>query len=343
MRSVWGIICGQFNAVPPVENADLTGKTVIVVGANVGIGFEASKHFARMNPARLILGCRSTTKGTAAIEEIKSETGYDKAELWLIDLANFSSVLAFADKFDKEGQGLDILVMNAAVFQLAYQGTPDGWETSIQVNHLSTALLSILLTPHLISAGGAASLPSRLAIVASDVHYVARFEKKVTEAPKILEKLSSEEYCTPSVMRARYNDSKLLNVFFARAFNSHLPQTTPLTVSAVNPGFCYSQLRRDMYDRFFYNLIMRIGEILLAWTTEEGSRQLVFAAVGARDKEGEERMKGAFISQSKVIEPSDLVLSKEGGVLQERLWNETIEILSEISPRVREIVNNYLQ
>jgi retinol dehydrogenase-12 len=58
----------QWSAIPPLATADLAGKTVMVIGANTGLGFEASKHFARMNPARLILGCRSLAKGEAAVE-----------------------------------------------------------------------------------------------------------------------------------------------------------------------------------------------------------------------------------------------------------------------------------
>jgi FlaA1/EpsC-like NDP-sugar epimerase len=53
---------------PPVEKVDLTGKTVIVIGANAGLGFETTKHFASMNPGRLILACRSESKGNAALE-----------------------------------------------------------------------------------------------------------------------------------------------------------------------------------------------------------------------------------------------------------------------------------
>ncbi len=57
----------QWTTVPPVVTADLERKTVVVTGANTGLGFEASKHFARMNPGKLILACRSQQRGEAAL------------------------------------------------------------------------------------------------------------------------------------------------------------------------------------------------------------------------------------------------------------------------------------
>lgn len=65
--STWAFIKAQWERVPPVEKDDLTGKTVVVVGANAGIGYETAKHFATMNPGRLIMGCRSQEKGAAAV------------------------------------------------------------------------------------------------------------------------------------------------------------------------------------------------------------------------------------------------------------------------------------
>ena len=56
----------QLATVPSVEHEDLSGKTVVVIGANIGLGFEAAKHFAKMNPDRIILGCRSKERGEAA-------------------------------------------------------------------------------------------------------------------------------------------------------------------------------------------------------------------------------------------------------------------------------------
>jgi retinol dehydrogenase-12 len=52
----------------PLVTEDLTGKIVMITGANIGLGFEAAKHFASMNPERLILACRSEAKGKQAIE-----------------------------------------------------------------------------------------------------------------------------------------------------------------------------------------------------------------------------------------------------------------------------------
>jgi retinol dehydrogenase-12 len=66
-KSVLDFYIDQWKTLPPVETIDLSTKTVLVVGANVGIGFEASKHFARMKPARLIIACRNESKGKAAL------------------------------------------------------------------------------------------------------------------------------------------------------------------------------------------------------------------------------------------------------------------------------------
>jgi retinol dehydrogenase-12 len=69
-QTFWSIVKGQFAMLPPVAKADLAGKTVIVLGANTGLGFEAVKHFASMNPGRLIMACRSESRGQAALESV---------------------------------------------------------------------------------------------------------------------------------------------------------------------------------------------------------------------------------------------------------------------------------
>ena len=95
-----------------------------------------------------------------------------------------------------------------------------------------------------------------------------------------------------------------------------MPANSPVIVTAVNPGYCKSQLRRDLpvYIRTFD----RIMEIFLARTAEEGSRNLVWAAVGGAGREFE--LRGAYVSYARLEEVSDYALSDEGAVVQTRLW-----------------------
>ncbi|KAG1846904.1 short-chain dehydrogenase [Suillus tomentosus] len=341
-KSVLGFVIDQWSVVPPVETADLSGKTVLVVGANVGIGLEASKHFARMRPARLIIACRNEAKGKVALAEIERETKYNGCELWIVDLANFASVTAFADKFEKQGGDLHILVMNAGIVQPDYQLTTDGWESVLQVNHLATSLLSLLLIPRLIAAGKMSSTPSRIVIVSSGFHYWITPAEEVKASSKPLGMLSSQEWCIPEHMQFRYHESKLFNVLFVRALTDRLQSVTPLSAVAVNPGFCHSQLLRVWSEGTFsfFKIALAIKKRLLAWTAEQGSRQLIFAAVGGRDDE--ENMKGGFVSLGRIVEVADFVLSDEGHKMQDIVWKETIDVLTSVSDKIGQIVRDYL-
>ena len=108
----------------------------------------------------------------------------------------------------------------------------------------------------------------------------------------------------------------VLNIFFVRELTKRLPANSPVIVTAVNPGFCKSQLGRNLSP------VTRVfGEImraLLARTTEEGSRQLVWAAVGGAGREFD--LRGGYVNMADLEEVSDYVLSEEGAVVQTRLW-----------------------
>ncbi|KAJ7650738.1 hypothetical protein FB45DRAFT_974495 [Roridomyces roridus] len=323
-----GFVRDQYAKRPPVTKVDLTGKTVLVVGANAGLGFETSKHLATMNPGRLILACRSQSKGQEAVENIKKETGCTTVELWIVDLADFASVRRFADKFDQDGGRLDYFVANAAVILPRYERTKDGYETCIQVNCFALPLLSFLLLPHMIRTAREHSSTPRIVFVASEVHFMAKVEKQILESPEILKTLASAEYCTPKRMEQRYFLTKLLNVFFVRAFNDHLAASTPLIVNAVTPGFCYSNIRTT-----FTGLMAVMDffmEVFFALPTEVGSRQLVWAAVGGEPNE----LRGQYINRQRVEECSDFVLSPEGKRMQDRIWDEMLEMLSKVDERV---------
>jgi len=327
----------QWMPLPSVASfkQDLTGKNVIVTGSNVGLGLEAARHLARMNPAKLILGCRDLTKAEAAKESIVQSTGCKTIECWKLDQADFSSVSAFADRFETEVGTLDLLIANAGVsIPGEFIKSVDGYETVLQVNHLSTALLSIRLIPCFMKAATSPIFP-RLVIVSSDVHYWV-YELPEAQAPKILELLGSEEHCKKEgIQRKRYSVSKLMNVFFTRSLAAHIPPSAALTVNAVNPGLCHSDLTRN---RKTSTLRDQVWKAVNARSTEVGSRTLLHAAL-SKDMKG---LSGKFTNACAVAEESDLVLSPEGKEMQDRIWEETKEILEKADPKVKGIISEYL-
>ncbi|KAJ3891270.1 hypothetical protein GG344DRAFT_88388 [Lentinula edodes] len=340
--TLWRFICEQYQTFKPVEKVDLTGKTVIVTGGNGGLGFEAAKHFATMNPGRLIIACRSEEKGKAAISKISQDTGYTKAEVWILDLARFASVREFADRFEREGGRLDILVENAGIVALpVYEKTEDGYVSILQTNDISPSLHTLLLLPYMIKTAEEYNTKPRIVQVSSDVHYWAmdKTSKKFVNQPNMMDALSSLDYHKQVSLDAHYFDSKLLNVFFVRALQARLGKYPSIIVDAVNPGYCYSGFRTNFSGvRAFVDHLM---ENLLAMTTEEGGRQLVWAAVGGSG--AEEKLKGGYVSFGEVVEPSDFSISKEGQALEEKYWNQQLDILKGVDPRVKQIVDQYLQ
>ncbi|KAF7369525.1 WW domain-containing oxidoreductase [Mycena venus] len=337
-RTFWNFISDQWSKQQPVLKVDLTGKTVLVLGANTGLGFEATKHFATNNPARLILACRSQSKGQAALNKLKTATGYSKAELWIVDLAEFESVKQFADRFERDGGRLDILVENAAVAAPKYEATKDGWEASLEVNYLSTSLFALLLLPAMIKTAQQHSTIPRLVFVSSGAHYEVEIEKNVRENPDMTKTLGSSEYCTKKKMMSRYQLTKLLNLFFARALNDRLLRSTPLIIDAVSPGYCYSELRREFTGILAF--IDSLMERLLALTTEEGSRHVVWAALARQ--EDPDVLRGQYISNCQIQEVSDFILAPEGVKAQDQLWDELVDILGKVDLRVTATVDEYL-
>jgi retinol dehydrogenase-12 len=108
----------------------------------------------------------------------------------------------------------------------------------------------------------------------------------------------------------------VLNVFFVRELKKRLPANSPVIVIAVNPGYCKSQLRRHL--SLPLRILDSIFEALMARTTEEGSRQLVWAAIGGAGREFE--LRGAYVNKATIQEVSDYALSDEGAVVQTRIW-----------------------
>ncbi|KAG1871203.1 short-chain dehydrogenase [Suillus subalutaceus] len=315
----------------PVSTADVSDQSLVVVGTNVGLGNEAAVHLAQLKPKNLLITSRNEVKCELSKTDVETRSGMTGIESWPLELSSFDSVRSFVDNFEAKGYTVNVLIANGGLSTMKYAKTSDGYETTFQVNYLSTALLSILMLPHLIKTG-TPEHASRLVIVSSVVHYMADRLKGADKWSSIIEIINDEAYCTSRQV------SSLLEVMFIRELSSRLPTPTLVAVSAVNPGFCHSRLTREVDSNPFLKFSMSILKRLLARTTEMGSRTLVHAAI----EPGERERHGHYLSSCKVTEESDYTLSAEGREVSNRLWHETLKILGDIDPRVNTIVSEHL-
>lgn len=109
------LMYSQFFVTPQYPTTDCTSKTIIVTGANVGLGKEAARHFVRLNAKKVIIACRSTEKGEAAKRDIEESTKRSGVvEVWQLDLQSYDSVKAFAKRAESL-ERLDAIVENAGI------------------------------------------------------------------------------------------------------------------------------------------------------------------------------------------------------------------------------------
>jgi NAD(P)-dependent dehydrogenase (short-subunit alcohol dehydrogenase family) len=139
------------------EMPRLDGKTVVVTGANSGLGYEGTRAFAERG-ATVVMACRSVERGERAADEIRRESGVDRADLELdvreCDLASLDSVAAFAEGLADGYDAVDVLCNNAGVMAIPRGETEDGFETQFGVNHLGHFALTGRLFPLLDGAEG---------------------------------------------------------------------------------------------------------------------------------------------------------------------------------------------
>jgi len=116
ISDVVGLLRSQVTVSIPVPTASFAGETVIITGANTGLGREAAKHIVRLGASKVILACRNVSKGEEArvyIEKETKKTG--TTEVWELDMSNYDSVKRFARRAEKE-ERLDAVILNAGIW-----------------------------------------------------------------------------------------------------------------------------------------------------------------------------------------------------------------------------------
>ena len=152
-------------------------QTILVTGANKGIGLETCRQLARLGH-HVILSARSGTKGEAAVETLASE-GL-KVEFLLLDTADELSIQRAARELKLRIKALNVLINNAAILDI-WQGSildakADGLRDTFMTNVIGPILLTQALLPFL-----EAGKPSRVINVSSELGSVANI--RVTAGP----------------------------------------------------------------------------------------------------------------------------------------------------------------
>jgi NAD(P)-dependent dehydrogenase (short-subunit alcohol dehydrogenase family) len=180
----------QLFVTPPYPTQDFTGQTVIVTGANVGLGLEASRHFTRLHAATVILGVRDLEKGEQAKRSIEESTQrFNVVHVWPLDLSRYQSVEDFARRVHTL-ERLDVLVENAGIVAPTYREYEDD-EATITVNVVSTFLLALLVLPKLQETATRFHVQPHLVIVSSEAHGMASMAER--KSASIFEALRDKE------------------------------------------------------------------------------------------------------------------------------------------------------
>ncbi|ELZ11790.1 short-chain dehydrogenase/reductase SDR [Natrinema thermotolerans DSM 11552] len=249
---------------------DQSGRTIVITGANSGIGLEATRELAR-NGATVIMACRSTERGADAADGIREDIPGADLRVEACDLGDLASVRDFAARLE---ESIDVLINNAGVMAIPRSETDDGFETQFGVNHLGHFALTGLLLENL---GLETEPDSRVVTVSSGVHENGKIDFDDLQHEDGYDKWDA------------YAQSKLANVLFAYELERRLLTADANAASmAVHPGYANTQLQLRGPEQSGSRLrkaAMRVLNTVAAQSAAMGALPTLYAAT-APEAEG---------------------------------------------------------
>lgn len=269
------------------DQKQMAGQTVLITGATDGIGKETALQLAEMG-AKVFIHGRDRQKAEKARNEIIQESGQENVEIIIADLQEMRNVRKMAQEVKNRVDHLDVLINNAGIYLEEYIQTPDGYEMTFAVNHLSHFLLTNLLLDLIID-----SAPARIITVSSSAHGSARFDFDNLNAEKKFHGWGA--YCI----------SKLGNLLFTFALSRRL-EGTGVTANALHPGAVNTKM------------LSKLG--LSGKPVEKGAETTVYLASSPEV----ENITGEYFSSKRIAQPSEQARDRE---LQEKFWRVSAEMV----------------
>ena len=252
----------------------LKGKTALVTGGNIGLGFETVRAFAAKG-AHVLLAARNEEKGKAAVAEVQKLLPTAQVELLRLDLASQRSIRAAAAEVGNKFSQLDLLINNAGIMAMPEMKTEDGFESQFGVNHLGHWSLTGLLLNNLLAAEEA-----RVVTVTSTAHHLVwnvNFDD-----PHMRKKYSPWK---------AYSQSKLANYFFALGLHNEFKNSGKQAMSLLaHPGLSHTNLQVETFDKGAAGWAGTASKYLAARVgmgPEQGAQPQIRAALDPKAQSGQ--------------------------------------------------------
>ena len=287
-----------------MDVADMTGKTVIITGANSGIGLETAVALARAG-ARTVITARHRARGEAAQADVAARSGRDDVGLVLFDLGSIASVKEGAAAILAMCDRIDVLVNNAGLVLSDRRLTEDGFEATFGVNHLGPFVLTELLLERIRQ-----SAPARIVNVASTAHKGARKGLDFDDLQ------STGGYGGMQV----YSKSKLANIYFTTELARRL-EGTGVTVNCLHPGTVATGYGRDGDSSGVLAFGLKVIKPFIL-SAEKGARTSIYLA----SSPDVATVTGKYFVKCKVRKPSAVAQDDEAA---RRLWETSEKLVAD--------------
>ena len=295
---------------------DQSDRTVVVTGANSGLGYEATAAFAQKG-ATVVMACRSLERGEQAANEIREAIDQTGAVLNVrrCDLADLESVASFAEGVREAYDQLHVLCNNAGVMAIPRAETEDGFEMQLGVNHLGHFALT-------------GQLLGLLARTAGETRVVSHSSGAHTAGEMNFEDLHREESYDKW---GAYGQSKLANLLFAYELQRRLDDAgiTETASVACHPGYAATNLQyrgpEQSGSRLRYAM-MKVANTVVAQSAEQGALPLLYAATAPDVQGGEYYGPGGLMSMRGAPEQQESNEASHDEADARRLWSRSEEL-----------------
>ncbi|KAF1986536.1 NAD(P)-binding protein [Aulographum hederae CBS 113979] len=302
----------------PSTYPSLKDKTAIITGANTGLGYETARQLLTLGLSQLIVAVRSIDKGNAAAEELRHVSPSAAIQVWALDMESYNSIQAFVRRCESDLSRIDYTILNAGIANIEPVTTAaTGHDQVIQVNHISTVLLTILLLP-VLKTKSPGENAAKLTVVNSVTAHLAKFPNRDQrpllpsfDDPSILSYNSSE----------RYGVSKLLCQLFLVKLTEQI-RSEDVVINMVDPGLTTGTgLHRQAKGAL--RAVVVVLHAVAARSLEQGAATYVDAAV-AKGRESH----GCFIMNEEIAPLATFYYTPDGKKAMDAIWDETLRELS---------------